>query len=119
MGSEFTRAAPWAVPVSREYNAAVAGILRLLPERLARLLRWLLTPGARWARIPAALVCFVFSALWFLPIVGLEYLPIGLVLLARDIRPLQRPVGRWLLWLGRRLRKLRDRWRAWWRALWR
>jgi hypothetical protein len=51
--------------------------------------------------------------------VGLEYLPIGLVLLARDIRPLQRPVGRLLLWLGRRLRKLRDRWRAWWRALWR
>jgi hypothetical protein len=93
-----------------EYDAAVAGMLRLLPATLARALRWLLSPAARWARIPAALLCFVFSAFWFLPVVGLEYLPIGLVLIARDIRPLQRPVGRFLLGLGRALRRMRKRW---------
>ncbi|WP_326540465.1 hypothetical protein [Pseudorhodoferax sp.] len=93
-----------------EYDAAVAGILRLLPSRLANALRWLLSPAGRWARIPAALLCFLFSALWFLPVIGLEYLPIGLILIARDIAPLQRPVGRALLWAGRRLRRVRDRW---------
>lgn len=93
-----------------EYDAAVAGILRLLPASLARVLRWLLSPAARWVRIPAALLCFVFSAFWFLPVVGLEYLPIGLLLIARDIRPLRRPVGRLLLWLGRVLQRMRERW---------
>lgn len=94
----------------RQYEAAVAGILRLLPPRLAGALRWLLSPAGRWARIPTALLCFVASALWFLPVVGLEYLPIGLLLIARDVAPLQRPVGRLLLWLGRGLRRMRERW---------
>lgn len=93
-----------------EYDAAVSGILRLLPPMPARALRWLLSPPARWIRIPAALLCFVFSLLWFLPVIGLEYLPIGLVLMARDIRPLQRPVGRLLLWTGRWLARARQRW---------
>lgn len=60
---------------------------------MAGTLRWLLSPAARWVRIPAALMCFQFSVLWFLPVVELEYLPIGLLLIARDIETRQRPVG--------------------------
>ena len=94
------------------YDEAVAGLLGLLPRKLRRLLRWLLSPAARWVRIPAALLCFVFSALWFLPVLGLEYLPIGLLLVARDVPALQEPVGRLLLWGGRRMRWLLARWSA-------
>ncbi len=94
------------------YDQAVAGLLALLPRRLRRMLRWLLSRQGRWVRIPTALLCLVFSMLWFLPVVGLEYLPIALVLIARDVPRLQQPVGRLLLWAGRRLRWLLDRWTA-------
>ena len=95
-----------------EYDAAVAGLLRMLPPRAARALRWLLSAQGRWIRIPAGLLCLLCSAFWFLPVIGLEYLPIGLILIARDIRWLQPPVGRLLLRLEGVVHRLRDRFAA-------
>jgi hypothetical protein len=45
--------------------------------------------------------------LWFLPVVGIELIPIGLLLIAQDVPFLRKPVGRALLWLERRWRALR------------
>jgi hypothetical protein len=41
------------------------------------------------------------SLLWFLPVVGIEMLPIGLLLVAQDVPFLRRPVGRAMVWLER------------------
>lgn len=67
---------------------------------------------SRWLRIPAGLALIAGSALWFLPVLGIEMLPLGLLLLAEDIPFLRKPLGKLILWLV-------DRWRAlkaWWSA---
>jgi hypothetical protein len=87
-------------------DLAFARLQALLPSRLARVLAWLRSPGATWVRVPAGLLCIVASAFWFLPVIGIEWLPLGLLLLAQDVPFLRRPVGRLvlaLLDLGQRL----------------
>ena len=51
---------------------------------------WLLRPSMRALRIVVALLLIVASVFWFLPILGLWMLPLGLLLLAEDIPPLRR-----------------------------
>jgi hypothetical protein len=82
-----------------------------LPERVARGLRWLRDPKQRWLRLTAGLLLIVASFLWFLPVLGLELLPLGLLIIAQDVPFLRRPVGRMILWFV-------DRWNAFkrWRA---
>lgn len=82
-----------------------------LPPRAARALAWLRRPEARWVRIPAGLLCIAVAFVWFLPIVGLEWAPIGLLLLAQDIPFLRRPVGLLILALLAGWRHLRHWWR--------
>lgn len=84
----------------------------LLPARLARVLNWLRTPRAIWVRIPAGLLCIVAAVFWFMPIIGLEWLPVGLLLLAQDVPFLRKPVGVSILWLLERARRLLRWWRA-------
>jgi hypothetical protein len=78
-----------------------------LPERAARCIAWLRGPRAAWVRIPAGLLCILAAAFWFLPVIGIEWLPLGLLLLAQDIPPLRKPAGRLILWLL----SLWERWR--------
>lgn len=80
-----------------------------LPPKLARLVHWLRGPQARWVRIPAALICFAFAFFWFMPVIGLEWAPVGLLLIAIDLPFLQRPVGLFILWLLEQW----HRWKAW------
>jgi hypothetical protein len=82
-----------------------------LPARAARALAWLRRPEARWVRIPAGLLCIAAAFVWFLPIVGLEWAPIGLLLLAQDIPFLRKPVGLLILALLAAWRHLRHWWR--------
>lgn len=104
---------PLPDPLERAHERLQA----LLPERAARWLAWLRSPRAACVRIPLGLLCIVASALWFLPVVGLEWLPLGLLLLAQDVPWLRRPVGRFvnaLLDLGARAaRWCRRRWPHW------
>lgn len=93
-------------------DAAFHELQTLLPPRVARWLAWLRTPKAVWVRIPAGLICLAAAALWFLPVIGIEWALPGLLLLAQDVPFLRRPVGRLILFLidqGRRLR-------SWWQA---
>lgn len=76
-------------------------LVRHLPQRSQRMIRWLRQPSARWARIPAATLLIAGGFLSILPILGLWMLPLGLVLLAEDIPPLRRGTDRSLTWIER------------------
>jgi tellurite resistance protein TerB len=68
-----------------------------LPNRIRSTIRSV--RQARWLRIPMGLALTLGGALWFLPIAGLWMLPIGLALLADDIRPLRSLRSRTLDWI--------------------
>lgn len=42
------------------------------------------------------------SALWFLPVLGINFLPLGLLLIAQDVTFLRKPVGLAVIWLVRK-----------------
>jgi hypothetical protein len=95
----------------QQLDQAFEGLERELPDRVSRALRWLRDPKGRKVRLPLGVLCLVGGLLWFLPVVGLELIPIGLLLIAQDVPFLRKPVARGTLWLE-------DRWRAlrgWWR----
>jgi hypothetical protein len=70
----------------------------LLPARARPVLQWMHN-GSRPVRIPLGILCIIASFFWYLPIIGLELFPIGLLLLAQDAPFLRRPAGRLTLWL--------------------
>lgn len=76
-------------------------LLRRLPGRLQGMVRWLRRPSARWARIPAGSLLILGGVFSILPILGLWMLPLGLVLLAEDVRLLRRGTDRILAWIER------------------
>jgi hypothetical protein len=94
-----------------ELDRAFDEIAREAPDRLARMIAWVRRPAARVVRIPLGLLCIIGSFLWFLPVLGLWFFPLGLLLIAQDVPFLRRPVGRMALYLL-------DRWvrlRKWWK----
>lgn len=93
-------------------DLAYARLEEVLPAWAARWLAWLRSPRGIWLRIPAALLCFVAAAFWFMPIIGIEWLPVGLLLLAEDVPFLRKPVGQFILFLLAQARRLQ----AWWQA---
>ena len=74
-----------------------------LSPRIARLLRWVRQPSARWVRWPLAVLLMAGGVLGLLPVLGLWMLPLGLALIAQDIPFLARPLARLLAWIN-------DRW---------
>jgi hypothetical protein len=72
---------------------------REVPDRVCRAIRWLRDPNSPWVRLPLGIVLILSSALWFLPVLGIEFLPLGLPLIAQDVPFLRKPVGRLTLWL--------------------
>lgn len=66
----------------------------MLPEWMARVLAWLHTPQSRYVRLPLGIAMIILSAFFFLPGIGLHFLPIGLLLIAQDIPFLRKPVGK-------------------------
>lgn len=93
-----------------ELDQAFDEIERAAPGRLTRMIAWVRKSEARIVRIPLGVLCIIGSFLWFLPVLGLWLLPLGLLLVAQDVPFLRRPVGRMTLYLY-------DRWahlRKWW-----
>jgi hypothetical protein len=80
--------------------------LARLSGRMPRFVGWVLERhrdgGSRWIRIPAGVLLVVGGFAGFLPVLGFWMVPVGLVLLARDVAFLRRPVRRTLLWAERR-----------------
>jgi hypothetical protein len=83
-----------------------------VPDGVARMLRWFRAPERRWARISMGLLVVIGGLLWFLPVLGLELLPIGLLFLAQDVPFMRAPMGRAILWLVHKWRALK----LWWRT---
>lgn len=82
------------------------------PDRVTNIIRWLRNPRSRWVRVPIGILCIIASFFWFLPVIGVEFFPIGLLLIAQDVPVLREPVARWMLWLEDRWVALRRRRRA-------
>jgi hypothetical protein len=94
-----------------ELDRAFDDLERHVPARLGRMIKWVRQPQARWVRVPLGILCIIGSFLWFLPVLGLWFLPLGLLLIAQDVRFLRRPVGNMTLYLLDRW----DRLRKWWK----
>jgi hypothetical protein len=102
---------------TRDRHAAAATLERAFdelereaPDSLAKAIRWTRRPQARIVRLPVGILCILASFLWFLPVLGLWFLPLGLLLIAQDVPFLRGPVGRMTLYLLERWRRLR----LWW-----
>ena len=87
----------------RELDRAFDCLEEEAPDRVSRAIRWLRDPKARKVRIPVGVLFLIGGLLWFLPVVGLELIPIGLLLIAQDVPFLRKPVARAMLWLEGRL----------------
>jgi hypothetical protein len=81
-----------------ELDQAFDGLQDLVSPRLARAVQWLRSPSSRLARIPVAILLLVSSFLWFLPVLGIWMLPLGLLIIAQDVPFLRKPVGKSMLW---------------------
>jgi hypothetical protein len=81
MGS---RANGWVIPGNErdELEEAFEKLERETPDALTRAICWVHRPQARVVRIPLGIICIVASFFWFLPVIGVEWLPIGRLLIA-------------------------------------
>ena len=95
----------------RTLDQAYKGLEEEVPDRVSRAIRWLRDPKSRWVRLPLGILLIVSSFLWFLPIVGIEFLPVGLLLIAEDVPILRKPVGRMIIWLEHRWLALKRWWK--------
>jgi hypothetical protein len=75
---------------------------REVPDRLARQIRNLRHPAARWFRLPVGLLLILGGVFSILPILGIWMLPVGVLLIAYDVPFMRRPVGRVTLWSTRK-----------------
>ncbi|MDY0871683.1 hypothetical protein [Dongia rigui] len=81
-------------------EANIEKLLARLPSWLARAIRGLRRPHARWVRLPVAALLIPGGFLSFLPVFGLWMLPLGLLLLAVDIPLLKHLLYRFINWLA-------------------
>jgi hypothetical protein len=102
---------------------AYARLESVVPARVSRALHWLHRPAAKPVRIPLGILCLIGALFSFLPLLGLELLPIGLMLLAHDVPSLRAPAASMTMWLldryERALKYCRQRrvdWFEWWRC---
>jgi hypothetical protein len=77
-------------------------LIQRLPTAFQPRIRWLRQPSLRWVRIVAGILLIVGSLLSILPIFGLWMLPVGVLLLAEDVKPLRRLTDRILAWIEHR-----------------
>lgn len=65
---------------------------RHMPVWFARLVNWLRRPGVQLIRIPLGTLLVIGGIFSILPVLGLWMLPLGLLILALDVRLLRGPV---------------------------
>jgi len=85
-----------------DYQRRVDLLIGRLPQFLQDYVRWLQKPSSRVVRIPAGVLLILSGFLWFLPVLGLWMLPLGMLLLAQDVPFMRRLVDRLLAWIERK-----------------
>jgi hypothetical protein len=86
----------------REYEHRVALLLGRLPSRMRDGIAWLRVPSRRPVRLLAGILFCMGGFLFFLPLLGLWMLPLGVFLLSEDIAPLRRGMHRLLAHIARK-----------------
>ncbi len=87
----------------QELDAVLRAIERKLPQFAKPLTRLVRRPPPPYARIPLGVGLVTGGLLSFLPILGIWMLPLGLLLLGRDMPPVCRASTRMLRWVERKL----------------
>jgi hypothetical protein len=91
--------------MSNDQGALLARAYSELEAELAdpfrRALRAVRKPELRWLRLATGTTFIAAGCMAFLPVLGIELLPLGLLLVAEDIPWLQDPAARAVLWLLR------------------
>jgi hypothetical protein len=86
----------------KELDRHFAWFEKKLPPRPAKFVSWVRKPSSIYARIPLAILLVAGGFLSFLPVLGLWMLPLGLLLFAQDVPPLQKPMAQGLGWIERK-----------------
>jgi hypothetical protein len=92
-------------------NQAFETLEEETPDCITNMIRWLRQPQSRWIRLPVGILCVLAGFFWFLPVIGVEFFPIGLLLIAQDVPVLRRPAAKLMLWLEDRWLLIRRRFR--------
>jgi hypothetical protein len=80
------------------------------PDLVARAIRWLRNPKGKWVRIPLGVFLVATGFVGpIVPVLGIEFIPLGLLLIAQDVPPLRKPIAEMTLWLECQWVKLRCR----------
>jgi hypothetical protein len=69
-------------------------LARRLPRPVRAAVQRLLRPEAKWLRLPLGALLIVAGILGFLPVLGFWMVPLGALLLARDVPAVRRPTLR-------------------------
>lgn len=78
-----------------------------LARRLMRVIERMKRHPNKWARRGTAGLLILGGCLWFLPVLGLWMLPLGLVIISDEVSWLRRARRRLTVWLGDRYRRWR------------
>jgi hypothetical protein len=73
-----------------------------LPNKAAKFVRWITGSASALIRIPLGILLILGGIVGFLPVLGFWMVPLGLVLIARDIPFLRPPLIRLLQWIERK-----------------
>ena len=76
---------------------------RRLPASLGKAVTWVRGPSSKAVRLPLGVALVAGGTVGFLPIVGFWMLPVGLVMIARDVPPLRPPLVRFFDWVEAKL----------------
>lgn len=94
-------------PAQQKLDRAYDVLEEQAPDPVARAIAWLRNPQGRWVRLPLGLLIVVVNLFGpVVPVLGIEFVPLGLLLIAQDFPPLREPVANMTLWLERK-------WLAW------
>jgi hypothetical protein len=97
---------------NEKLDQAYAGLEQETPDRVTRVIRWLRDPNSKWVRLPLGFLLVAGGFFGFLPVLGIEFIPVGLLLIAQDVPFLRKPVGKFTLWLESQWVKVKKWWQT-------
>ncbi len=95
----------------KKFERMLKRIEAKLPDRLAQWVYWLVSPSGKHLRVPLGILLIAGGIFSILPVLGIEMLPLGIVLVAVDVPSVRHWVVRFGPKLEARWRLQRSRWR--------
>src|SRR5215471_18830689 len=92
-----------------DFNQEMDRFQDQMPAWVGRNLKRLCGKHAVWVRVPAGVALVGGGVLSFLPVLGIWMLPVGVALLACDVRPMQPPLARVLRFANRKIEERKER----------